>query len=70
MGMNNVVIMIPFCRTPEECEKVIDIMKRGLERENNGLKIYLMCEIPSNVIEADCFAPFIDEVSSGNDYRS
>ena len=69
MGMNNVVIMIPFCRTPEECKKVIDIMKsEGLERGNNGLKIYLMCEIPSNVIEADHFAPFIDGVSiGGND---
>jgi pyruvate,water dikinase len=64
MKMDNIVVMIPFCRTPEECEKVIDIMgKNGLKRGENGLKVYLMCEIPSNVIEADRFAPYIDGVS-------
>jgi len=69
MKMENIVVMIPFCRTPEECKKVIDIMgKNGLKRGENGLKVYLMCEIPSNVIEADRFAPFIDGVSiGGND---
>ena len=69
MKMDNIVVMIPFCRTPEECEKVIDIMgKNGLKRGENGLKVYLMCEIPSNVIEADRFAPYIDGVSiGGND---
>ena len=69
MKMDNIVVMIPFCRTPEECEKVIDIMgKNGLKRGENGLKVYLMCEIPSNVIEADRFVPFIDGVSiGGND---
>jgi pyruvate,water dikinase len=69
MGMDNIIIMIPFCRTPEECKKVIDIMKsEGLERGVNKLRIYLMCEIPSNVIEADNFSEFIDGVSiGGND---
>ena len=69
MGMDNIIIMIPFCRTPEECNKIINIMKEnGLERGVNGLKIYLMCEIPSNVIEADKFSPYIDGVSiGGND---
>lgn len=69
MNMTNIIVMIPFCRTPEECQKVIDIMsKNGLVRGINGLKIYIMCEIPSNVIEADLFAPMIDGVSiGGND---
>lgn len=69
MKMNNIVVMIPFCRTPEECKKVVDSMaSNGLERGKSGLKVYLMCEIPSNVIEADRFAPYIDGVSiGGND---
>lgn len=69
MKMNNIIVMIPFCRTPEECKKVLDCMaENGLERGNGGLKVYLMCEIPSNVIEADLFAPYIDGVSiGGND---
>lgn len=69
MGMTNVIVMIPFCRTPEECALVIDKMaKYGLVRGENGLKVYLMCEIPSNVIESDRFAPLIDGVSiGGND---
>lgn len=69
MAMDNIIIMIPFCRTPEECKKVIDIMQsEGLERGINKLRIYLMCEIPSNVIEADKFSEFIDGVSiGGND---
>ena len=69
MGMTNIVIMIPFCRTPEECQQVIKIMEeQGLVRGQDGLQIYLMCEIPSNVIEADRFSPYIDGVSiGGND---
>lgn len=69
MGLNNIIVMIPFCRTPEECKKVIDIMKEeGLERGINGLEVYIMCEIPSNILEADLFAPYIDGVSiGGND---
>ena len=69
MAMDNIIIMIPFCRTPQECKIVIDIMKQtGLERGVNKLKIYLMCEIPSNVIESDEFSKYIDGVSiGGND---
>ena len=69
MKMTNIIVMIPFCRTPTECELVINKMKSyGLTRGENELQIYLMCEIPSNVIEADCFSPLIDGVSiGGND---
>lgn len=69
MKMTNVVVMIPFCRTPKECKLVIDIMEKyGLKRGENGVRIFLMCEIPSNVIEADEFSPLIDGVSiGGND---
>ncbi len=69
MNMKNVVVMIPFCRTVEECKKVVEIMANcGLKRGEDGLKVYLMCEIPSNVIEADEFSPYIDGVSiGGND---
>lgn len=69
MQMTNIIIMIPFCRTPTECKLVIDKMaSNGLVRGVNGLQIYLMCEIPSNVIEADEFSPMIDGVSiGGND---
>ncbi len=69
MNMKNVVVMIPFCRTVEECKNVLDIMSKcGLKRGEDGLKLYLMCEIPSNVIEADEFSPYIDGVSiGGND---
>jgi len=69
MKMDNIVVMIPFCRTPEECKLVIDTMAgHGLVRGENGLRIFLMCEIPSNVIEADRFSPMLDGVSiGGND---
>jgi pyruvate, water dikinase len=69
MKMTNVVVMIPFCRTPAECRLVIDTMAaHGLIRGENELRIFLMCEIPSNVIEADLFSPMIDGVSiGGND---
>jgi pyruvate,water dikinase len=69
MMMSNIIVMIPFCRTPTECKRVIQTMEKyGLTRGILGLKIYLMCEIPSNVIEADQFSPMIDGVSiGGND---
>lgn len=69
MKMTNIVVMIPFCRTPEECQLVIKKMEEyELVRGENKLKIYLMCEIPSNVIEADHFSPMIDGISiGGND---
>lgn len=69
MKMTNIVVMIPFCRTPQECKLVIETMEQyGLKRGENELQIYLMCEIPSNVIEADHFSPMVDGVSiGGND---
>jgi pyruvate,water dikinase len=69
MKMDNVVVMIPFCRTPHECQLVLNTMEKyGLKRGVNKLEVYLMCEIPSNVIEADKFAPMVDGVSiGGND---
>jgi pyruvate,water dikinase len=72
MMMNNIVLMIPFCRTTDECEKVIKIMENnGLVRGVNGLKIFIMMEIISNVIEAEEFSEFIDGISVGsNDFFS
>ena len=69
MNMSNIVVMFPFARTPEECRKVLELMENhGLKRGENNLKIFMMCEIPSNVIEADNFAPLIDGISiGGND---
>jgi pyruvate,water dikinase len=69
MKMSNIIIMIPFCRTTDECKLVIEKMaSHGLVRGINGLKIYIMCEIISNVIEAQEFSPLIDGVSiGGND---
>ncbi|NCS99731.1 phosphoenolpyruvate synthase [Candidatus Parcubacteria bacterium] len=65
-GLTNVVSMIPFCRTPEEGQKVLDTMKSfGLERGKNGLEVYVMCEIPSNVILAEDFAKLFDGFSIG-----
>ena len=69
MKMTNIVVMIPFCRTPKECGLVIKKMEEyGLVRGEHELQIYLMCEIPSNVIEADHFSPMVDGISiGGND---
>ena len=69
MKLTNTMVMIPFCRTPEECSKVTGLLEQyGLHRGQDGLKFILMCEIPSNVIEADRFSPYIDGVSiGGND---
>jgi len=66
MGLTNLMVMVPFCRTPEEGKKVVDIMgKSGLLRKN-GLKIYVMCEIPVNVILADKFLDVFDGMSIGS----
>ncbi|MCS7199708.1 MAG: phosphoenolpyruvate synthase [Caldimicrobium sp.] len=67
MGLTNVKVMIPFCRTPEEGKKVIEIMEKyGLKRGENGLEVYVMCEIPSNVILAEEFAEIFDGFSIGS----
>jgi len=67
MGLINVVVMIPFCRTVEELIKVKEVMKEfGLERGKNNLEFYLMAEIPSNIILADEFAKHIDGFSIGS----
>jgi len=66
-GLKNIKVMIPFCRTPEEGEKVLKLMKEyGLEREKNGLEVYVMCEIPSNIILADKFLEIFDGMSIGS----
>lgn len=67
MGFTNVKVMIPFCRTVEEGTKVVDIMKRyGLEQGENSLDIYVMAEIPSNVLLAEKFASIFDGFSIGS----
>lgn len=67
MGLKNVVVMIPFCRTVEELHRVCDVMKEfGLERGKNGLEIFLMAEIPSNIMLADEFSKYIDGFSIGS----
>ncbi len=67
MGLTNVKLMIPFCRTVEEGKKVIDTMREfGLTRGENGLEIYVMAEIPSNVMQAEEFAAEFDGFSIGS----
>ncbi|MGZ4056705.1 MAG: phosphoenolpyruvate synthase [Bacteroidia bacterium] len=67
MGFKNVKLMIPFCRTVEEGQKVISLMENyGLKRGDNGLEIYVMAEIPSNVILAEEFAKVFDGFSIGS----
>jgi pyruvate,water dikinase len=67
MGLKNVVVMIPFCRTVEELHKVTAVMKEfGLVRGDDGLEIFLMAEIPSNIILADEFSKHIDGFSIGS----
>ncbi len=67
MGLTNVKLMIPFCRTVEEGKNVINIMEKyGLKRGENGLEIYVMAEIPSNIILAEEFAKVFDGFSIGS----
>ncbi len=66
-GLKNIWAMIPFCRTVEEGKKVLDLMaKNGLEKGSDGLKIIVMCEIPSNVILAEEFLEIFDGMSIGS----
>jgi len=67
MGLTNVILMIPFCRRVQEAERVLEAMaKHGLKRGENGLQIYVMCEIPNNVIQIDAFSQVFDGFSIGS----
>ena len=67
MGFSNVILMIPFCRRVQEGKKVIETMaKYGLKQGENGLEIYVMCEIPNNVISIDAFSEIFDGFSIGS----
>lgn len=67
MGFTNVIVMIPFCRSVTEADRVLEAMaENGLKRGGNGLQVYVMCEIPSNVILAKAFAERFDGFSIGS----
>ena len=67
MGLTNVEIMVPFVRTLGQAEKVVNLLaKHGLKRGDNGLKLIMMCEIPSNAILAEQFLEFFDGFSVGS----
>jgi pyruvate, water dikinase len=67
MGLSNVKLMVPFCRTVEEGRRVMaEMEKHGLSRGENGLEVYVMCEIPANVILAEDFAGIFDGFSIGS----
>jgi pyruvate,water dikinase len=67
LGLSNIVVMIPFCRSPEEADRVLAEMARhGLERGRNALQVFVMCEIPANVILAEQFAARFDGFSIGS----
>lgn len=67
MGLDNVTIMIPFCRTTDELLKVYEVMaENGLERGKEGLEIYIMAELPSNIFMAEEFSEYIDGFSIGS----
>jgi pyruvate,water dikinase len=67
MGLTNLRIMVPFCRRVEEARLVLETMaSHGLKRGENGLEIYVMCEIPNNVIQIDAFAQLFDGFSIGS----
>jgi pyruvate,water dikinase len=67
MGLTNLILMIPFCRTIEEARKVIaEMEKNGLKKGENGLQVYVMCEIPNNVLLIDEFSEFFDGFSIGS----
>ena len=67
MGFTNVIVMVPFCRTPEEADRVLEVMaENGLERGRDELQVYVMAEIPSNVLQAEEFAERFDGFSIGS----
>ncbi len=67
MGFTNVVPMVPFCRTPDEADKVLaEMAHNGLKRGENGLEVYVMCEIPTNVLRTEDFARRFDGFSIGS----
>ncbi len=67
IGLQNVIVMIPFCRTLDEADRTLEAMAlNGLRRGENGLQVYVMCEIPSNVILAEKFAQRFDGFSIGS----
>jgi pyruvate,water dikinase len=67
MGLTNTVVMIPFCRTPQEADRVLETMAdHGLARGRNGLEVYVMVEIPSNILRAEDFADRFDGFSIGS----
>lgn len=67
MGLTNVILMIPFCRTTEEAQKTIAVMETcGLAKHENGLELYVMIEIPSNALLAEEFAKYFDGFSIGS----
>ena len=67
MGLKNLVLMVPFCRRVKEAEQVLAAMAlHGLKRGDDGLEIYVMCEIPNNVIQVDAFAQVFDGFSIGS----
>jgi pyruvate,water dikinase len=67
MGLVNVIPMIPFCRTPEEADRVLaEMASQGLVRGEKGLQVYVMCELPSNVVAAEAFAERFDGFSIGS----
>jgi pyruvate,water dikinase len=67
IGLDNIVVMVPFVRSPEEADRVIEALaENGLERGKDGLALYMMCEIPSNVFLAEAFAERFDGFSIGS----
>ncbi|HAM25542.1 MAG TPA: phosphoenolpyruvate synthase [Microbacteriaceae bacterium] len=67
IGFTNVIVMVPFCRTPAEADRVLEVMAgNGLVRGEHGLQVYMMCEIPSNVILGEVFAAKFDGFSIGS----
>lgn len=67
IGLENVIVMIPFCRTTDEADRVLEEMERnGLKRAEHNLKVYMMCEIPANIILAEEFAQRFDGFSIGS----